>query len=219
MKIFKRYNGITLISLVVTIIILLILAGISLNLLIGDNGILKKAALAKEKTEIAQLEENIKLATLGEFEGSHLSVAKVKVGIKNDLPDAKVIGNEFPLIIIVKGKTYQLDEDGELIAVEMEENELNELTAGNGVYAKLYNINSKKVLVIDNNPDFTYNSGTLDKAYSNENQEFLRANGKTVWYDDAAQIDKVIINGAVFPDSTQTWFKDCTKCYIYDIYV
>lgn len=41
---FKRNKGITLIVLVVTIIVLLILAGISINMLTGQNGILNRAA-------------------------------------------------------------------------------------------------------------------------------------------------------------------------------
>ena len=39
----KEVRGITIISLVVTIVVLLILAGISINAVIGDNGIIKKA--------------------------------------------------------------------------------------------------------------------------------------------------------------------------------
>ena len=57
----KRNKGITLIALVVTIIVLLILAGISIAMLTGQNGILNRAAEAKEKTELAQEDENQKL--------------------------------------------------------------------------------------------------------------------------------------------------------------
>ena len=60
----KRSNqkGITLIALVVTIIVLIILAGISINLLFGDNGIIKKAQLAGEKHVSTSAAEKIKLA-------------------------------------------------------------------------------------------------------------------------------------------------------------
>ena len=53
----KKETGITLVSLVVTIIILIILAGISINVLIGDSGIITKAQKAKENTLLAQEEE------------------------------------------------------------------------------------------------------------------------------------------------------------------
>ncbi len=49
----KNKNGITLIALVITIIVLLILAGVSLNMLLGDNGVLTKTKMAKTKSEIA----------------------------------------------------------------------------------------------------------------------------------------------------------------------
>ena len=61
-KAFKRNKGITLIALVVTIIILLLLAGISITMLTGQNGILTRTGEAKEKTGTAQTEELVKLS-------------------------------------------------------------------------------------------------------------------------------------------------------------
>ena len=62
MKIWNKNRGITLIALVVTIVVLLILAGISVSMLTGQNGILNKAAEAKEMTEISSKDEQRKLA-------------------------------------------------------------------------------------------------------------------------------------------------------------
>ena len=53
-----KNRGITLIALVVTIIVLLILAGISISMLTGQNGILNRASEAKEKTSLSQKQEN-----------------------------------------------------------------------------------------------------------------------------------------------------------------
>ena len=53
----KKNKGITLIALVITIIILLILAGVSIAMLTGNNGILTQAKLAKENTEAAKEQE------------------------------------------------------------------------------------------------------------------------------------------------------------------
>ena len=61
MKFFKKNLGITLIALVVTIIVLLILAGVSISMLTGQNGILNRASEAKEKTEQAQQDESDKM--------------------------------------------------------------------------------------------------------------------------------------------------------------
>ena len=55
----NKNKGITLIALVITIIVLLILAGISIATLAGDNGILTKANEAKEETRGASVEEEI----------------------------------------------------------------------------------------------------------------------------------------------------------------
>ncbi len=60
----KLQKGITLIALVITIIVLLILAGVSTATLTGDNGILTKAQTAKEETQKASEEEQIKLAAM-----------------------------------------------------------------------------------------------------------------------------------------------------------
>ena len=60
----NKEKGITLIALVITIIVLLILAGVAIAILTGDNGVLTKAASAKDKTERAEVIENAKLDIL-----------------------------------------------------------------------------------------------------------------------------------------------------------
>lgn len=76
----KKENGITLVALVVTIIILLILAGVVIGAISGDNGILKKAKEAvniwkeaeeKEREDLAKLENEIKG---GEKEPQYLDI-------------------------------------------------------------------------------------------------------------------------------------------------
>lgn len=58
----KSQKGITLIALVITIIVLLILAGVSIAMLTGENGILTQANSAKSDTDKAQATEKINLA-------------------------------------------------------------------------------------------------------------------------------------------------------------
>ena len=60
-KILGKEKGITLIALVITIIVLLILAGVSIAMLTGQNGILTQAQNAKNRTEEAQVEEENRL--------------------------------------------------------------------------------------------------------------------------------------------------------------
>ena len=63
----NNMQGITLIALAVTIIVLIILAGVSINLVLGDNGIITKAKEAKTKTEQAILNEEVALNEIAEY--------------------------------------------------------------------------------------------------------------------------------------------------------
>ena len=62
----KKEKGITLVTLVVTIIVLIILAGVSLNATLGENGIITQAQKAKENMELARVEEEEQLNSLYE---------------------------------------------------------------------------------------------------------------------------------------------------------
>lgn len=66
----KRYKekAITLVVLVITIVILLILAGITLAIFNGNNGLLVRAKEAKEKTVYRNAEEKIKLAVMASYD-------------------------------------------------------------------------------------------------------------------------------------------------------
>ncbi len=64
-KITRKNNGITLIALVITIIVLLILAGVTIATLTGENGILTRASDAAEQTEKANVIEQAKTDILG----------------------------------------------------------------------------------------------------------------------------------------------------------
>ena len=60
----KTQKGITLLVLVITIIVLLILAGITISAITSDNGIIKNALSAKERTEINSEREVVEQATV-----------------------------------------------------------------------------------------------------------------------------------------------------------
>ena len=87
-KIICNTKGITLIALVITIIILLILAGITISQLIGS-GLFEKAKLAKNRTKEAEEVENQRLS---EYE---TQINELGEGTKNDEPtiSAKDIAN------------------------------------------------------------------------------------------------------------------------------
>ena len=78
----KEQKGITLIALVITIIVLLILAGISIAMLTGNNGLLTKANSAKTETTKAEVMERINMEL-------NAAYADVLSGDISDFPDTE----------------------------------------------------------------------------------------------------------------------------------
>ena len=77
-------KGITLIALVITVIVLLILAGVTIAALSGDNGILQNAGRAKEETEIGNEKDQIGIAvagTVADNEGGDLTEDKFRTNL------------------------------------------------------------------------------------------------------------------------------------------
>ena len=77
-------RGITLIALVVTIIVLLILAAVSIRLLLGDNGILTKSSFAAFAEEMSSVEEQVILARGAEQTGAILNGTEDTITISED---------------------------------------------------------------------------------------------------------------------------------------
>ena len=113
-------KGITLIALVITIIVLLILAGVTIATLTGDNGILTKAGDAKTSTEIGDEKEKVELSAVG-------ALAKDNGGeIKREYLNDELtsyIGTEgtdytlsetapFVVKYLDSGRSYVIDENG-----------------------------------------------------------------------------------------------------------
>ena len=112
-------NGITLIALVITIIVLLILAGVAIATLTGDNGIIAKAQQAKMQNDKANEKEQIDLAVLASKINNDASIDKKTLrkeldGISNLIESGIPTSDEysFPLILVGKtGTEYEIDED------------------------------------------------------------------------------------------------------------
>ena len=61
----KENKGVTLIALAVTIVVMLILAGVTISVLNGENGIVKQAQKAKEESKIKELKEKVRIDIAG----------------------------------------------------------------------------------------------------------------------------------------------------------
>lgn len=99
----KKNEAITLISLVVTIIVLIILAGVSINLILGDNGIIQKAKQAKEEYKKATYFEDVNLEIITEQteratspkEDIFIESIKTRVETKNWVKDVLMCDENF----------------------------------------------------------------------------------------------------------------------------
>ncbi len=106
----KKTEGITLIALVITIIILLILAGITIGTLVGENGIITRATKASEEYKIAEAREKLSLVLLDAGVEKRTNVkynqdAFLDEFIKTNLEGSKIKGD----IAIVDGYAFNLD--------------------------------------------------------------------------------------------------------------
>ena len=63
-KYYKRKNGITLLALVITIIIMLLLAGVAIQMTLGENGLFAKATNSKKEQSKSELYETAKIEYL-----------------------------------------------------------------------------------------------------------------------------------------------------------
>ena len=113
----KNSKGITLIALVITIIVLLILAGVTIATLTGDNGILNKAQSAKTQNVKATAKEKVDLAIAASLdETGKINLEQLKTNLNNvDGINPKVeedlTDSSFPLEVTVDGTKITITKD------------------------------------------------------------------------------------------------------------
>ena len=121
-RITKNTKGITLIALVVTIIILLILAGVSIAMLTGNNGILSQAGRAKDRTREEAAREKIQLEVTGAYNKyGDIDLGKLKTNLDNNVGADTSKINEILIDgattgkITVDGKDFYVDGNGNVL--------------------------------------------------------------------------------------------------------
>ena len=155
----KELNkGITLIALVITIIVLLILAGVSIAMLTGQNGILTQAQKAGEQTEIGQEKEAIALAYNGakaENNGGDVDADDLNRNFGYNDTDATAEGSN-PITVTFKesGRQYTIDENG-VISDPVEAN----------IIASIRIEGEKVTTPPMPSSDFSYVEGSVDDGY------------------------------------------------------
>ena len=213
----KERNGITLIALVITIIVLLILAGVVIATLTGDNGILGKAKTAKTTNDEEKAKEQIKIAVMGsygkdgELNYDDLTKNLGQIGI-TELPDTA----SYPLEVTLDGVSATIEANGEV----------NFTTSGGYTQTgdTITSPDGKTMKVgdyVDYDPtleakasDLTYTS-TADKTGADSDQEFNATTYKSAGYGwrilgvsngKIRLISEEFIGAGTYTDSNRTYY-------------
>ena len=119
LKSIKENNtyGITLIALVITIIVLLILAGVSIATLTGPNGLLTRANDAKTEMRKAEAKERVQVEVAGSFDNTgKLDVNRLSENLQNieGIDKTNLPINTLPEIVIVDNNEMVIDKNGNI---------------------------------------------------------------------------------------------------------
>ncbi len=143
-------SGITLIALVITIIVLLILAGVSLNLISGSDGILNKATNATSKNKKVAVEERFNLI-LSEWKMEKYISSKTF----NDFLEEKTSSKEIDGYETIENEKIEISKDGYVITVDVDGN----------IVEEIYKSGPKPLI---SNIRITLEDGTEPENYSQE---------------------------------------------------
>lgn len=177
-------SAITLVALVITIIILLILAGVTLSFVIGDNGLIKRAKDAEKTTELATLKEQLQLSALAAYDES---IGKIVLGNIETPQGLEYVKDG--LYRAADGTEFKVNPDGtvEILSNEKTDDNNSENSA------------SLELEVVDDtikfNLNFTSNTDALD--YSDTNHFRLMGTTLDAWliqehYTGYENIDAVL---------------------------
>ena len=202
-------NGITLIALVVTIVVLLILAGISLNLVLGNNGIVTKANLAVVK------QENATVAEAMQFKVNYYnmeSIEDIKTALQNDgIMDANGIVDTYTLLeqklktgngsdnkdvyVIEDRHLYYYDKNGEQIDLG---NLWNLKTADEEDVSDLFEVDNEGTLWLKDYSEYINYYGSYKKEWTIESLVIPN-------FIDGKQVKKLAFS-TKGGDSIQGWY-------------
>lgn len=200
----KANKGITLISLVITIIILLILAAVSINVIFGQDGMIQKTKDAKTKTEIAQEKEilqfslaDIMLENNGKlvFDEETLKNAIERNSNIEGIEVEKITDDMYMVTFTTSGRYYEVNSDGNVkTTVAKVNDETPGQWEGDGTKENPYLIKSIEDLVAlsDSVSPRTQDAGT-EKTYNSYANK---------WFKLENDLDFSSVNSYVDPDRT-----------------
>ena len=142
----KQNKGITLVALIVTIVVLLILAGVSINLIIRDGGIFSMTNKASKETSKASVKEKIQLEAIDSIKYENagtfdINLFKNNLNKKLGVAEDKIIENEENIIVRIDGYKVTVNKDGQVENIEDDDG-------------------------IDNQPNTEYKNRTIEENYN-----------------------------------------------------
>lgn len=223
----KKENGITLVALVITIIILLILAGISIAQLTG-NGLFEKAKLAKEKYLSAEVQEHIKTiiyeknilkqgeATLQDvvdaLDEDEKYEYEIILGEEATIKGGKTtVGNAKSIIVVYQNFKYSITSDLRVVALDVggtiDETDREDDTGSNMTNSKVISSLTCTPVQIGSKITVTLNPSFAEGKSSEDVYEYiLMVNGKT--YLTTTKLEDVFIT-PIEPNKTYKIYVIC----------
>ena len=222
----QKQKGITLIALVITVIVLIILAGVAINLTVGENGILTKAKQAKTDYNLAKEREELELeianiqieimsqenraATLNDLY-ARIDKSKYAIELKFD-PVATLAANvnSTPTYSIVNkiGSMYYFTVDSKLVITDVETREpkvsyitFSDITWNSGKASITLSTKEQGTIEYKVGEDGVYAPGTTIENLSHGDTVYARINNNGEYTEEET---KVIYDGIKPEDFTVT---------------
>ena len=154
----NKNKGITLVSLVITIIVMLILAGVSLNMLVGDGSVLERANMAVIETEKAGIVEELRTMLLdynmqvraGTVKDTIEVFLGDQVGKKIDSFKVLPLGGETKFVVEKKGYYFYVEKQGNEYLIEPMGTTLGQIESG-------YTVVTEEQMLNKENGTFAFN--------------------------------------------------------------
>ena len=159
----KERKAITLIALVVTIVVILILAGITVGMVTSDNGILKETKNAKEQAEIdneKSIVERAKMLAMMRSKNGAITYEIFEPALKDEAgkmsTDVSNVGDTIEVLFKDSNRYYEIDQDGNVSEPQevVKDEYAGDITKGgrcDGSEEKAYEISCIEDLVVFSN--------------------------------------------------------------------
>ena len=194
----KQQRGITLIALVITIIILIILAGVAINLAFGQNGLITRAKTAGEEYSTAEAKERLEQEILNVQiqavqEGKDFNLKYLKEKIDKTKYEITLDDEENPTTAVIKeiGSNYYLTVDSKLKVTKVEEKapklqyiKFSELTWTSGKASVELSTKEAGTIEYKVGKDGIYQAGTTISNLSNGDILYARINNNGTYTDE-----------------------------------